>query len=68
MKMKKVIVKKEDLKDCSKCNAVREINNELHCSLNMKDEQTFNSYSKVTFKPCAWFKPKVIKVGITNEA
>ena len=66
MKMKKVIVKKEDLKDCSK--SVREINNELHCSLNMKDEQIFDSYSKVTSKPCAWFKPKVIKVGITNEA
>ena len=67
MAKKKMNIEK-DLKDCSKCNAVREINNELHCSLNMKDEQTFSSYSKVTFKPCAWFKPKVIKVGITNEA
>ncbi|MCT7489111.1 hypothetical protein N5T63_09395 [Aliarcobacter cryaerophilus] len=65
---KKKIIKQNELKDCSKCNSVREINNELHCSLNMKDEQTFDSYSKVTFKPCAWFKPKVIKVGITNEA
>ena len=65
---KKKIIKQNELKDCSKCNAVREINNELHCSLNMKDEQTFNSYSKVTFKACVWFKSKVIKVGITNEA
>lgn len=64
---KKKIIKQNELKDCSKCNAVREINNELHCSLNMKDEQTFSSYSKVTFKPCAWFKHKVTKVGITNH-
>ena len=59
MAKKKTI--QEELKERSKCNSVREINNELHCSLKMKDEQTFSSYSKVTFKPCAWFKPKVIK-------
>ena len=57
MAKKKIIIEK-DLKDCSKCNNVRQINNELHCSLNMKDEQTFDSYSKVTFKPCAWYKEK----------
>lgn len=61
MKMKKVIIKKEDLKDCSKCNSVREINNELHCSLNMKDEQTFDSYSKVTFNLVFGLNLKFIK-------
>ena len=58
MAKKKMNIEK-DLKDCSKCNAVREINNELHCSLNMKDEQTFSSYSKVTFKECSWFREKM---------
>ena len=67
MAKKKMNIEK-DLKDCSKCNNVRQMNGELHCSLNMQNERTFSSYSKVTFKPCAWFKPKVIKVGITNEA
>ena len=66
MAKKKIIIEK-DLKDCSKCNNVRQINGELHCSLNMQNERTFSSYSKVTFKPCAWFKPKVIKVGITKH-
>ena len=53
---KKKIIEKEDLKDCSKCNEVRKINGELHCSLNMQDGRTFSSYSKVTFKPCVWFR------------
>ena len=60
--MAKKKITQEDLKDCSKCNEVREVNNELHCSLNMQDGRTFNTYSKVTFKNCVWFRPKV---GIT---
>ena len=49
----------KDLKDCSKCNNVRQINGELHCSLNMQNERTFSSYSKVTFKECSWFREKM---------
>ena len=48
----------KDLKDCSKCNNVRQINGELHCSLNMQNERTFSSYSKVTFKECSWYREK----------
>ena len=57
MAKKKIIIEK-DLKDCSKCNNVRQINGELHCSLNMQNERTFSSYSKVTFKECPWYKEK----------
>ena len=57
MAKKKIIIEKE-LKDCSKCNNVRQINGELHCSLNMQDGKTFSTYSKVTFKNCVWFKEK----------
>ena len=48
----------KDLKDCSKCNNVRQINGELHCSLNMQDGKTFSTYSKVTFKECSWYREK----------
>ena len=47
-----------DLKDCSKRNEVRQMNGELHCSLNMQNERTFSTYSKVTFKECSWFREK----------
>ena len=57
MAKKKIIIEK-DLKDCSKCNNVRQINGELHCSLNMQDERTFSTYSKVTFKECSWYREK----------
>ena len=57
MAKKKIIIEK-DLKDCSKCNNVRQMNGELHCSLNMQNERTFSTYSKVTFKNCAWYKEK----------
>ena len=43
---------------CSKCNNVRQINGELHCSLNMQDGKTFSTYSKVTFKECSWYREK----------
>ena len=46
----------EELKDCSKCNEVRQMNGELHCSLNMQNEKTFSTYSKVTFKECSWYR------------
>ena len=55
MAKKKMNIEK-DLKDCSKCNNVRQINGELHCSLNMQNERTFSSYSKVTFEECSWFR------------
>ena len=55
MAKKKIIIEK-DLKDCSKCNNVRQINGELHCSLNMQNERTFSTYSKVTFKEGSWFR------------
>lgn len=58
MAKKKMV--QEELKDCSKCNNVRQINDELHCSLNMQDGKTFSTYSKVTFKNCVWFKQKRI--------
>ena len=57
MAKKKIIIEK-DLKDCSKCNNVRQINGELHCSLNMQNERTFSTYSKVISKECAWYKEK----------
>ena len=41
-----------------KMNNVRQINGELHCSLNMQNERTFSTYSKVTFKECSWFREK----------
>ena len=50
----------KDLKDCSKCNNVRQINGELHCSLNMQNERTFSTYSKVTSKECSWFREKMV--------
>ena len=56
--MAKKKLTQEELKDCSKCNEVRQINGELHCSLNMQNERTFSSYSKVTFKECSWFREK----------
>ena len=55
MAKKKINIEK-DLKDCSKCNNVRQINGELHCSLNMQDGKTFSTYSKVTFKECSWYR------------
>ena len=55
MAKKKIIIEK-DLKDCSKCNEVRQINDELHCSLNMQDGKTFSTYSKVTSKECYWYR------------
>lgn len=58
MAKKKMV--QEELKDCSKCNNARQINDELHCSLNMQDGKTFSTYSKVTFKNCVWFKQKRI--------
>ena len=58
MAKKKMNIEK-DLKDCSKCNNVRQINGELHCSLNMQNERTFSTYSKVTFKECSWFREKM---------
>ena len=57
MAKKKIIIEK-DLKDCSKCNEVRQMNGELHCSLNMQNERTFSTYSKVTSKECSWFREK----------
>ena len=33
---KKKIIKQNELKDCSKCNSVREINNELHLAVILK--------------------------------
>ena len=56
--MAKKKLTQEELKDCSKCNNVRQMNSELHCSLNMQDGKTFSTYSKVTFKNCVWFKEK----------
>lgn len=61
--MAKSKIKELELKDCSKCNEVRFINNELHCSLNMQNEKTFSSYLKVKYKNCAWFREKVEKNG-----
>lgn len=58
MAKKKMNIEK-DLKDCSKCNNVRQINGELHCSLNIQNERTFSSYSKVIFKECSWFREKM---------
>ena len=57
MAKKKIIIEKE-LKDCSKCNNVRQINDDLHCSLNMQNERTFSTYSKVTFKEYSWYREK----------
>lgn len=57
--MAKKKITQEDLKDCSKCNEVREVNNELHCSLKMQDAKTPNSLSSVTFKDCTWFRTRV---------
>ncbi|HAC70153.1 hypothetical protein Q6A90_04840 [Aliarcobacter skirrowii] len=48
------------LKDCSKCNESRLINNQLHCSLSMQDGKTPSSYSNVSFKDCIWFRPKFV--------
>lgn len=57
MAKKKIIIEK-DLKDCSKCNNVRQMNGELHCSLNMQNERTFSTYSKVTSKEYSWYREK----------
>ena len=56
---KKKIIIETDLTDRINRNNVRPINGELHCSLNMQNERTFSTYSKVTFKECSWFREKM---------
>ncbi|OCL99541.1 hypothetical protein AAX29_00582 [Aliarcobacter thereius] len=66
MKFKTKKQKLHELRDCSKCNEVININDELHCKMNMQEIDKPTAYSKVTMRHCVWFRTK--KIGILNEA